>query len=99
MPKVESDEYVQVTNQGTAAQDMTGWWIKDAGDPGQDFYFPGGFVLAPGQSCRVYTNEDHPEYCNGFAMSFHSGTAIWNNDGDCGYLFNHESQEVSRRCY
>lgn len=45
VPRVESDEYVEVTNQGADAQAMSGWRIN-AGDPGQDFFFPSGFTLS-----------------------------------------------------
>lgn len=80
--RVESDEYVVIANLGTAPINLGGWRIN-AGDPGQDFYFP-SVELAPSQSVRVYTNEQHPD-SGGF--SFGRGQAIWNNKGDCGYLF------------
>ena len=94
-PRSEGDEYVVIRNLGSAAVEIGGWRIN-AGNPGQDFTFPGGFALAPGQECRVYTNEVHPETC-GFSLG--RGTAIWNNDGDCGYLFDQSGKEVSRICY
>ncbi|MGQ9556206.1 MAG: thermonuclease family protein [Anaerolineae bacterium] len=96
VPRVESDEYVEIANLGDAAQDMAGWRIN-AGDPGQDFAFPEGFVLGPGQSCRLYTNEIHGDSCAG--GTFGSGRAIWNNKGDCGYLYDAGGQIVSERCY
>jgi hypothetical protein len=68
--------------RGGAPADIGGWRLN-AGDPGQDFIFP-SFVLQPGQACRVYTNESHPESCD---FNFGSGRAIWNNQGDCGYLY------------
>lgn len=92
--RVESDEYAQITNQGGSAVNLAGWRLN-AGDPGQNFNFP-NFDLQPGQSCRVYTNEIHPETCG---FSFGSGQAIWNNGGDCGYLYDASGAEVSRRCY
>lgn len=92
--RVESDEYAQITNQGGSPINLAGWHLY-AGDPGQDFWFP-SFDLQPGQVCRVYTNEIHPETCG---FSFGRGSAIWNNDGDCGYLYDAAGQEVSRYCY
>ena len=68
---------------------------RGAGDPGQDFVFP-DFELQPGQQCRVYTNEYHPEYCG---FSFGSGKALWNNGGDCGHLYDSNGVEVSTYCY
>lgn len=68
----------------------------NAGEPGQDFCFP-AFDLKPGQNCRVYTNEYHPESCG---FSFGSGHAVWNNsDHDCGHLYDNSGAEVSLNCY
>lgn len=92
--RVESDEYAEIANNGTAPIEIGGWRLN-AGDPGQDFVFP-GFTLGPGQVCRVYTNEDHPDSCG---FSFGSGKAIWNNGGDCGYLYNTGGELVSEFCY
>jgi len=92
--RVESDEYAQITNKDTVPVNLGGWHLN-AGDPGQDFWFP-SFVIQPGQSCRVYTNEYHPESCG---FSFGSGRAIWNNKGDCGYLYDASGTLVSQYCY
>jgi micrococcal nuclease len=92
--QVESDEYAEILNRGTAPVNLAHWRLN-AGDPGQDFFFL-DFVLQPGQMCRVYTNEVHPE-TGGF--SFYSSRAIWNNKGDCGYLYDASGNLVSQSCY
>jgi hypothetical protein len=62
-----------------------------ANDPGQDFWFP-DFVLQPGQECRVYTDEDHPESCG---FNFHyMDSALWANSGECGHLYDAGDVEV-----
>ena len=94
VPRVESDEYAEISNRGGAAVDLAGWRLN-AGDPGQVFIFP-SFTLQPGQTCRVYTNEDHPEHCG---FSFRSGRALWNNKGECGYLYDANGDMVSQYCY
>ena len=94
MPRVESDEYAEITNLGAGSANLLGWRLN-AGDPGQNFYFP-NFTLNPGQSCRVYTNEIHPEHCG---FSFGRGSAIWSNSGDCGYLYDDGGALVSDYCY
>ena len=94
VPRVESDEYAEIRNEGGAPVNLKGWRLN-ADDRGQDFWFP-DFVLQPGQSCRVYTNEHHPE-SGGF--SFGSGRAIWANKGECGHLFDATGAEVSTYCY
>ncbi len=88
----EGDEYVVIKNLGTSAVNMAGWHLY-AGDPGQNFYFP-DFVLRAGAEVRVYTNRNIPG-----SFSFGRGSAIWNNDGDCGYLYDAEGTEVSSYCY
>jgi len=90
----ESDEYAEVTNHGSGPVSLIGWRLN-AGSPGQDFNFP-NFVIDPGQTCRVYTNEIHPETCG---FSFESGVALWLNSGDCGYLYNQAGDLVSSYCY
>jgi micrococcal nuclease len=94
VPDVESDEYAVITNNGGSAVNLAGWRLN-ADDAGQDFYFP-GFDLQPGQSCRVYTNEYHPESCG---FSFNRGDALWRNSGQCGHLFDASGAEVSTYCY
>jgi hypothetical protein len=91
---VESDEYAVIRNVGGSVVNLGGYRLN-AGDPGQDFVFP-GYELGPGQECRIYTNQVHAE-SGGF--SFGSGRAIWNNDGDCGYLYDGAGAEVSAYCY
>ena len=91
---MESDEYAVVRNNGGSAVHLGGWRLN-AGNPGQDFWFP-GVELQPGQECRVYTNEGHPESCG---FSFGRGSAIWANSGECGHLYNASGAEVSTYCY
>ncbi len=92
--RVESDEYAVITNVGGSPVNLGGW-LLNAGDDGQNFVFP-SFDLQPGQSCRVYTNENHPEWCG---FNYGRGSAIWNNKGDCGYLYDSSGALVSERCY
>lgn len=93
VPQVESDEYAVIENWGDTAVPLTGWRLN-AGDAGQDFYFP-DYLLLPGESCAVYTNEIHPE-CG---FSFGSNRALWANAGDCGYLYNNTGSLVDEYCY
>ena len=94
VPQVESDEYAVITNRGAAVVNLSGWRLN-AGEPDQNFGFP-SFDLQPGQSCRVYTNEVHPDTCG---FSFGRGNAIWRNSGDCGTLHDASGAEVSRYCW
>ena len=95
MPNSESDEYVEIVNEGDTAQGLSGWRLIDKED-GPEFEFP-SWMLGPGESIRVYTNEIHPEW-GGF--SYESGRAIWNNnDPDTAELFDQLGDLVSTMTY
>jgi len=94
--RTEADEYVEITNAGTEAHNLQGWVLRDISEGYPSFTFP-SYVLAPGATIRVYTNEYHPEY-GGF--SFGSGKAVWNNSSpDTAALYDSQGREVSRRSY
>ncbi len=91
-----SDEYVGITNQGTAAQDMSGWRLWSVvGD--QTYHFTPGHVLGAGVTVRVHSGPgaiDNPP--SGLRWT---GRYIWNNDGDEARLYNASGSEVDRRSY
>ena len=94
--RAETDEYVEITNLGDQPQDLAGWMLEDISEGYPSFIFP-SYILAPGKSIRVYTNEYHPEW-GGF--SFEYGRAIWNNsEPDVAVLYDKQGKEVSRRSY
>jgi micrococcal nuclease len=96
VPRVESDEYVEITNLGDRPQDLAGWVLMDISEGYPSFTFP-SYILAPGRSIRVYTNEYHPEW-RGF--SFEYSRAIWNNtEPDVAALYDSQGKEVSRKSY
>lgn len=90
--RTEGDEYAVVKNTGSTPVNLEGYRLN-AGDAGQDFTFP-SFMLGPGAEVRVYTNRDIPG-----SFSFGYGRAIWNNQGDCGYLYDPAGTEVFKYCY
>ncbi len=93
---VESDEYVEITNLGNQPQDLAGWVLMDISEGYPSFTFP-AYILAPGESIRVYTNEYHPEW-GGF--SFEYSRAVWNNsEPDVAVLYDRQGREVSRKSY
>lgn len=95
VPRVESDEYIEIKNKGKEDLDLTGWRIN-AGKASQEFKFPKGFIIKAGSSCRVYTNEIHLE---SGGLSFGSKRAIWKNSGDVGLLLDAESHIRSQCKY
>jgi hypothetical protein len=76
VPNVESDEYVEIRNYDVRPIQLQGWKLHDS--DGNVFAFP-TYEMSLGESCRVYTNQIHPEWCG---FSFGSGRAIWGNGGD-----------------
>ncbi|MBP8000901.1 MAG: lamin tail domain-containing protein [Chloroflexi bacterium] len=91
--RTEPDEYVEIRNNGVQAINLGGWTLSDQAN--HVYGFP-GYDIQPGQTCRVYTNENHPEWCG---FSYGNGSAIWNNDGDCATLRDNTGAQVAQRCY
>ena len=78
--RTESDEYVEIKNLDISPVQLSGWTLRD--DANHVYTFP-SFSMQSNRVCRVYTNEYHPDSCG---FSYGSGSAIWNNTGDCAYL-------------
>lgn len=91
----EPDEYVVIRNFDAAPVQLEGWTLRDGGSSPKIFTFP-NYTLQPNESCRIYTNELHPETCG---FSFNNSAAIWNNGGDCGTLRNQAGTEIDEYCY
>ena len=93
----EPDEYVEINNRGAVALDLTDWRLESerGAASGQVFHFPAGFIMQPGQVCRVYTDELHPEWCG---LNFGYGrSGVWSNNGpDAAVLFDGDGAVVSR---
>ena len=94
--RFEPDEYVEITNLGDTAQQLSGWRLLDIADGRPEFTFSSR-TLGPGETVRVYTNEVHSE-SGGF--SFGRGSAIWSNSTpDEAALYDDSGKLVSRRSY
>lgn len=89
----ESDEYAQIRNISTEPVQLSGWMLSAGNN--QDFTFP-AFELASGHTCRVYTNEVHPDSCG---FSFGRDESLWSNSGDCGYLYDSSGNLIDQSCY
>jgi hypothetical protein len=85
------EEYVTIKNMDSKPVNLNGWRLLDEGE--RHSLTLGDFNLASGDSCRVYTNQ--AAGCGNFG----SGNPIWNNDGDCGYLYDTSGHLKSKRCY
>ncbi len=89
----EPDEYVEIRNDDNFPIQLSGWTLRDMAN--HNYTFP-SYVFQLGQICRIYTNENHPEWCG---FNYGSTTAIWNNTGDCGYLRDSANTLIDQYCY
>jgi micrococcal nuclease len=84
-------EYVQLSNRGDIAVDMTDWVLKDE-SASHRFEFPAGFTLGAGAGLTIFTgcgpdSATSLHWCN-------VGGAVWNNDGDTAFLLDHNGNIV-----
>jgi endonuclease YncB( thermonuclease family) len=89
----DPDEYVEIRNSDVEPIQLQGWTLRDSED--HVYTFP-GFVLGPGQYCRVFTNYYHASSCG---FSYYSPSPIWDDDGDCAYLRDSLGNLISTFCY
>jgi Lamin Tail Domain len=90
---LEPDEYVEIRNDDSYAIQLANWTLRD--DANHVYTFP-SFVIFPDQVCRIYTNENHPEWCG---FSYMSELPIWDNSGDCAHLHDFLFNTVDDYCY
>ena len=91
----QPDEYIELTNIVDVSVDLAGWRVI-AGDEQQYFVFPSSFVLAPGEACRLYTNQVASDSCGG--QTFGYDRPIWDNSKDCGQVFDGKGTLVAEAC-
>ncbi len=91
--RIEPDEYVEFINEDTRDIQLQNWKLVD--NQSHWFTFP-AFTIKPGQVCRVYTNQNHTQWCG---FNYHHSMAIWNNTGDCAFLHDPNGVVISKKCY
>lgn len=89
-------EWAEVTNADDVPVDLTSWTLKDE-SASHRYVFPNGFILQPEETVRVFTGCGQDTlrqlyWCN-------SGSAVWNNSGDTGFLVNPEGNIVHSYAY
>lgn len=87
--QVESDEYVEIKNEGTENVDLKGYTIK--GSKGDENYVFPLLELKSGDSVKVYTNQGD--------YSFNNSKAIWNNSGETVYLYDSQGNLIDKYEY
>ena len=87
-------EFVEIQNQSEFPVDLEDWKIRD--ESGLEFTFP-SFTMMPEMVCKVFSGENRSDNCG---FSFESDIEdVWDNGGDCAYIFNPLGEEVDSFCY
>lgn len=94
--KNEADEYIEIKNDGETEMALGGWSLY-SDSTFAELYFRSSFTLQAGQRCRVYTNEIHPDSCDGRTFGLNSGA--WDNEFDCGGLYDAAEISMAEYCY
>jgi micrococcal nuclease len=90
-----NDEFVVVQNRRSSSADLSDWHIRD--EYGNDYDFPGGFGLDSGATVTLHTG-------TGSDSAYHlywgrTDYAVWDNDGDTGYLYDDHGDYVNSKSY
>ncbi|HEY3361813.1 MAG TPA: lamin tail domain-containing protein [Methanosarcina sp.] len=87
-----NQEYVKITNKGTASVNLKGWKIKDQG--AKHTYTFSSYTLKAKSTITLRSgsgkNTASTLYWNKYSF-------IWNNTGDTAYLYNAQGKLVSSR--
>lgn len=89
-------EWVEIRNHDTTAVDLTGWVLKDE-SASHRYDFPDGFTLQPGGMVLVFTGCGTDTAAALYWCK--SGSAVWNNDGDTGFLLDPNGNVVWSYAY
>jgi len=90
------DEFVTIRNNGSAAQDMTGWSLVSVVGT-QTYHFSNRFVLDAGASVQVHSGPDAAGDPSGNLLW--STGYIWRDDWDKAELRDSAGVPVSSWCY
>lgn len=89
-------EWVEIRNSDTNPVDLTGWVLKDE-SASHRYGFPSGFTIQPAATVLVYTGCG-PDTATALYWC-ESGSAVWNNDGDTGFLLDAQGNVVWSYAY
>ncbi|WP_276280805.1 lamin tail domain-containing protein [Halorussus caseinilyticus] len=90
-----NEEFVVLQNRRSASADLGGWEMED--EYGNQYDFPGSFSLDSGQTVTLHTGTGSDT-----ASHLYWGRtdyAVWNNDGDTGYLYTDGGEYVNSKSY
>jgi hypothetical protein len=93
-----SDQYVEVQNRGTAQVNLSSWSILALAS-NRSFEFPSGLVLAPNETCRIYSGPPPSNTSACGALSFLSPSQVWSIIGDRAELYDYTHSLVGSYQY
>jgi hypothetical protein len=79
----QGDEFIEVTNLGGGAQDMSGWVVQSPAR-GATARFPDGFTMNPAQACRIYTAMVAADSCGNASFG---GSDVWPDEAGLTVLY------------
>lgn len=83
-------EWIDITNSGNTAADLTNWSIRDESTRHR-FFFPDGFVLASDARVRVFSGCGDDDATS---LYWCDGDPVWNNTGDTAFLVDPDGRFV-----
>ena len=89
-------EWVEIRNNEATAVDLTGWVLKDE-SASHRYQFPRAFTLQGGATVLVYTGCGQDTATALYWCK--QGSAVWNNDGDTGFLLDPSGNVVWSYAY
>lgn len=91
------NEWIELTNEGAASVDLTGWKLKDAANSPHTYSFPSGFTLAAAAKVKVRTGVGSDTATD---LYWDRNQAVWNNNGgDTAYLYDAQGNLVDSRTW
>jgi hypothetical protein len=79
----QTDEFIEITNLGGGDQEMSGWIVRSPAT-GQVARFDAGYVMRPGQACRIYTGMVAADSCG--RASFNAQN-VWPDEAGLAVLY------------
>jgi hypothetical protein len=86
-------EWVEITNRGSAVQNMNGWKLLDEGNHTYSFK---EYSLNAGATVRIHTGQGEDTEAD---LYWKSKSPIWNNGGDAATLKDEEGDVVASFSY
>ncbi|MBI3972910.1 MAG: lamin tail domain-containing protein [Chloroflexi bacterium] len=92
-------EHAVIANEGTAAQELSGWALRSA-TGNQTYTFPAGFTLAAGASVSVHSGAGDPATLSRPPTDLYATRSnVWRNTGDVAQLLDPNRRLVHELSY